>query len=109
LSSGLSSKKAEGGGNTTDRQRYDELLSSIVALPRMAPGKVPAKKSARAWDALKPPLAEWILDAVSTMGFAQMTPVQAATIPHFMGNKDVVVEVSLRPYIMAHFSCPLQL
>ncbi|OAQ80262.1 DEAD/DEAH box helicase (Sbp4) [Purpureocillium lilacinum] len=58
----------------------------------MAPGKVPAKKSARAWDALKPPLAEWILDAVSTMGFAQMTPVQAATIPHFMGNKDVVVE-----------------
>ncbi|UNI19892.1 RNA helicase [Purpureocillium takamizusanense] len=58
----------------------------------MAPGKVPAKKSLRAWDGLKPPLAEWVLDAVSTMGFSQMTPVQAATIPHFMGNKDVVVE-----------------
>jgi ATP-dependent RNA helicase DDX55/SPB4 len=27
------------------------------------------------------------------MGFAQMTPVQTATMPHFMGNKDVVVEV----------------
>lgn len=26
------------------------------------------------------------------MGFTQMTPVQAAAIPHFMGNKDVVVE-----------------
>ncbi|KAJ4257071.1 ATP-dependent rRNA helicase spb4 [Fusarium falciforme] len=26
------------------------------------------------------------------MGFSQMTPVQAATLPHFMGNKDVVVE-----------------
>lgn len=52
------------------------------------------KRSPRAWNALKPPLADWILDAVSSMGFAQMTPVQAATIPHFLGNKDVVVEVS---------------
>lgn len=59
----------------------------------MASTKVEKKRSARAWDALTPPLAEWILDAVSTMGFAQMTPVQAATIPHFMANKDVVVEV----------------
>lgn len=60
----------------------------------MAPGKVAApKRNPRAWDALTPPLTEWILDAVSTMGFKQMTPVQAATMPHFMGNKDVVVEV----------------
>ncbi|KAL2687766.1 ATP-dependent rRNA helicase spb4 [[Neocosmospora] mangrovei] len=57
----------------------------------MAPGKE-KRKSQRAWDALTPPLAEWILDAVATMGFSQMTPVQAATLPHFMGNKDVVVE-----------------
>lgn len=59
----------------------------------MASGKVEKKRNARAWDGLNPPLAEWVLDAVSTMGFAQMTPVQAATIPHFMVNKDVVVEV----------------
>ncbi|PHH83819.1 hypothetical protein CDD82_8 [Ophiocordyceps australis] len=26
------------------------------------------------------------------MAFSRMTPVQAATLPHFMGNKDVVVE-----------------
>ncbi|POR31714.1 ATP-dependent rRNA helicase SPB4 [Tolypocladium paradoxum] len=58
----------------------------------MAPGKVLSKKDARSWGALTPPLAAWILDAVSTMGFSQMTPVQAATIPQFMGNKDVVVE-----------------
>lgn len=55
----------------------------------------PPKRSARAWDSLSPPLAEWILDAVSSMGFTQMTPVQAATIPHFLGNKDVVVEVRI--------------
>ncbi|KAK7415076.1 ATP-dependent rRNA helicase spb4 [Neonectria magnoliae] len=58
----------------------------------MASTKAEKKRSARAWDALTPPLAEWILDAVTTMGFSQMTPVQAATIPHFMANKDVVVE-----------------
>ncbi|KHO01831.1 DEAD-like helicase [Metarhizium album ARSEF 1941] len=58
----------------------------------MAPGKVVSRRDPRAWDNLAPPLAEWILDAVSTMGFSHMTPVQAATLPHFMGNKDVVVE-----------------
>ncbi|KAK0389975.1 hypothetical protein NLU13_3548 [Sarocladium strictum] len=52
----------------------------------------PVKKNPRAWDVLTPALPEWTLDAVSTMGFAQMTPVQTATLPHFMGNKDVVVE-----------------
>jgi ATP-dependent RNA helicase DDX55/SPB4 len=56
--------------------------------PRGEEGKDP-----RAWEALTPPLAEWILDAVSSMGFTKMTPVQASTIPLFMGNKDVVVEV----------------
>lgn len=61
----------------------------------MAPGKVAVKRDPRAWDALTPPLAQWILDAVSSMGFKQMTPVQAATMPQFLGNKDVVVEVSL--------------
>ena len=51
------------------------------------------KKDPRAWDAMTPPLAEWVLDAITAMGFARMTPVQASTIPLFMGNKDVVVEV----------------
>ena len=59
----------------------------------MAPG-TDQKKDPRAWDALTPPLAEWILDAIAAMGFGKMTPVQASTIPLFMGNKDVVVEVS---------------
>ena len=51
------------------------------------------KKDPRAWEALTPPLAEWILDAVASMGFARMTPVQASTIGLFTKNKDVVVEV----------------
>ncbi|KAL8956309.1 MAG: hypothetical protein Q9183_006340 [Haloplaca sp. 2 TL-2023] len=49
--------------------------------------------SSRAWEALTPPLAEWIIDAVDSMGFKRMTPVQASTIPLFMTHKDVVVEV----------------
>ena len=52
----------------------------------------PPSKPSRAWEALTPPLAEWILEAVSAMGYARMTPVQASTIPEFMQNRDVVVE-----------------
>lgn len=39
--------------------------------------------------ALSPP----IVATLQEMAFSSMTPVQAATIPLFMGNKDVVVEV----------------
>jgi ATP-dependent RNA helicase DDX55/SPB4 len=34
----------------------------------------------------------WVLEAISSMGFEKMTPVQTSTIPLFMGHKDVVVE-----------------
>nr|A6R918.2 RecName: Full=ATP-dependent rRNA helicase SPB4 [Histoplasma mississippiense (nom. inval.)] len=58
---------------------------------RIAP-TTPQSSHSRAWDALTPPLSEWILDAISAMGFSRMTPVQASTIPLFMAHKDVVVE-----------------
>jgi ATP-dependent RNA helicase DDX55/SPB4 len=59
----------------------------------MAPDRGLAKKSSsRAWDALTPALSEWILTATASMGFDKMTPVQASTIPLFLGPKDVVVE-----------------
>ncbi|PSR85598.1 ATP-dependent rRNA helicase SPB4 [Coniella lustricola] len=58
----------------------------------MAP-KNTTKKDLRAWDALTPPLADWILDSINSNGWgARMTPVQAATIPLFRRNTDVVVE-----------------
>ncbi|KAL1306056.1 hypothetical protein AAFC00_004182 [Neodothiora populina] len=50
------------------------------------------KSAARAWQGPTPGLSEWMLDAISSMGFQRMTPVQASAIPLFMGNKDVVVE-----------------
>ncbi|GKZ63887.1 hypothetical protein CBS147343_2341 [Aspergillus niger] len=57
----------------------------------MAP-KPPPGTSARAWDGVTPALSEWVLDAVASMGFTRMTPVQASAIPLFMAHKDVVVE-----------------
>lgn len=41
---------------------------------------------------MNPPLSPWLLDATASMNFSRMTPVQASTIPLFMGHKDVVVE-----------------
>lgn len=32
------------------------------------------------------------MDVIKSLGHTQMTPVQASTIPLFMGHKDVVVE-----------------
>ncbi|KAE8356539.1 ATP-dependent rRNA helicase spb4 [Aspergillus coremiiformis] len=57
----------------------------------MAP-KLPSGTSSRAWDGVTPSLSEWVLEAVSSMGFTRMTPVQASAIPLFMAHKDVVVE-----------------
>ncbi|KAL0091350.1 P-loop containing nucleoside triphosphate hydrolase protein [Phycomyces blakesleeanus] len=47
---------------------------------------------AGAWSSLASHLSDEILDTLNTMGFDQMTPVQAGAIPLFMKNKDVVVE-----------------
>ncbi|KAL2024081.1 hypothetical protein VTK56DRAFT_9861 [Thermocarpiscus australiensis] len=58
----------------------------------MAPEQPRAKKAPRSWDALTPSLAQWILDYLSSMGFAHPTPVQKACLEIFRGNKDVVVE-----------------
>lgn len=49
-------------------------------------------KTSRAWESVDPGLSPWLLEAVASMGFKRMTPVQASTIPLAMGNKDVVVE-----------------
>ncbi|CCF57758.1 hypothetical protein KAFR_0D01120 [Kazachstania africana CBS 2517] len=44
------------------------------------------------WDSLNYELLPWIKNAIEVMGYDQMTPVQASTIPMFVGNKDVVVD-----------------
>ncbi|GAA5932305.1 ATP-dependent RNA helicase SPB4 [Sporobolomyces koalae] len=59
-----------------------------MALDRLAA----APSYAGAWSKINPPLTPWISDVIRDLGFEQMTPVQASTIPLFMQHKDVVVE-----------------
>jgi hypothetical protein len=68
--------------------RSSDVARSSTMLPENR-----KKSFARDWASL-PGLEEWIHEAVAAWGFQSMTPVQAATIPLFLGNKDVVVEVS---------------
>lgn len=79
-----------------------ETLDVVITVPACAMASSNGKEGVsanalklnpRAWGALTPPLSDWILEAVSSMGFDRMTPVQASAIPLFAGNKDVVVEV----------------
>lgn len=44
------------------------------------------------WGSLKCPLSPWLHSAITSLGLEEMTPVQAATIPLFSQNKDVIVE-----------------
>ncbi|RMX41158.1 hypothetical protein pdam_00013982 [Pocillopora damicornis] len=47
---------------------------------------------ATTWSEIRPSLSNSVLDIMDKFGFQKMTPVQAATIPLFMSNKDVAVE-----------------
>lgn len=51
-----------------------------------------SRNASLVWKNLQCDLAPWINDAIVSLGFPTMTPVQASTIPLFSGNKDVVVE-----------------
>jgi len=48
--------------------------------------------NAGSWDTLDPKLLDDTLQALSLLGYNQMTPVQASTIPLFLKSKDVIVE-----------------
>ncbi|XP_032742566.1 ATP-dependent RNA helicase DDX55 [Rattus rattus] len=49
-----------------------------------------------AWESLQVPLHPLVLGALRELGFLHMTPVQSATIPLFMRNKDVAAEAVSR-------------
>jgi superfamily II DNA/RNA helicase len=54
----------------------------------------PGIAAAGKWKNLQPALSEPIMRVLTErLGFDQMTPVQAATLPKFLQHKDVAVEV----------------
>ena len=50
------------------------------------------QESPNAFSSLRPTLSAGVLRHVQQQGFVEMTPVQAATIPLFLANKDVAVQ-----------------
>lgn len=50
------------------------------------------ENSSVAWDSLSYQIKPWLRDAMVSLGFDTMTPVQASTIPLLSQHKDVVVE-----------------
>lgn len=76
---------------TAKAKRIEAAAEAFADSPVVTTEAVPPKDP-RAWTSVDPPLSQWLLESLSSMGFAKMTPVQASTIPLFLGNKDVVVE-----------------
>ncbi len=87
------SVKAESLFNVPCTKTFFKSLEMIPGIAQQKSAKAQSHSTSRLWEALTPSLTEWILDAVSSIGLHRMTPVQASTIPLFLGNKDVVVEV----------------
>lgn len=56
---------------------------------------------------VSPKLSVETLYAVNSFGFTKMTPVQAATIPLFLKNKDVCVEATTGSGKTLAFSIPV--
>lgn len=50
------------------------------------------RKGSLSWENLKFDLNPWLKDAILSLGYPSMTPVQASTIPLLSGSKDVIVE-----------------
>ena len=48
--------------------------------------------SPNSFESINPPLSAGVLSAIRSYGFKSMTPVQAASIPFFLTNKDVCVQ-----------------
>ncbi|KAM9916995.1 hypothetical protein OXX59_009638, partial [Metschnikowia pulcherrima] len=48
--------------------------------------------SSLSWESLESQLHPWLYEALVSLGYPTMTPVQASTIPLFSKNKDVIVE-----------------
>ena len=46
----------------------------------------------RTFEGSQPALSEFAMRALRSLGFTEMTPVQAAAMPLFLTNKDVAVE-----------------
>eukprot|EP00557_Chaetoceros_sp_GSL56_P004150 CAMPEP_0176488854 /NCGR_PEP_ID=MMETSP0200_2-20121128/6950_1 /TAXON_ID=947934 /ORGANISM="Chaetoceros sp., Strain GSL56" /LENGTH=701 /DNA_ID=CAMNT_0017885903 /DNA_START=32 /DNA_END=2137 /DNA_ORIENTATION=+ len=71
----------------------DESTSSTEEMakgPLNTPSTPPAAPNS--FESINPPLSQGVLAAISRYGFKTMTPVQKATIPLFLTNKDVCVQ-----------------
>ena len=84
--------------NDSENEKSDESTTSMEDTP-LEPLITPPPKPAaptnanHTFESIQPPLSQGLLTALSShYGFKSMTPVQKATIPLFLTNKDVCVQ-----------------
>jgi ATP-dependent RNA helicase DDX55/SPB4 len=82
------------------KSNNDTLIPSTATEPKQRKAPKKAKKNGKhqqdpttgSFQSIQPPLAQGILDFLDSKNFHRMTPVQEATIPLFLQNKDVAVQ-----------------
>lgn len=94
-------KENEIGNNNNDNNKHEEMNSPASNSDEKKHHKKKRKRNKDAaaapppkgsFHSLQPPLSKGILDFLDQKQFHTMTPVQEATIPLFLQNKDVAVQ-----------------
>lgn len=80
-------KKKEIGGSS---QSVFDIILQGKAVVVIQIFHLKHQKMSLDWSKL--PIQQWLKEAISSLGFTEMTTVQASAIPIFLQNKDVVVE-----------------
>ncbi|CAM9310364.1 unnamed protein product, partial [Scytosiphon promiscuus] len=79
-------------GGSSEHAPSAASTAAQTAAPAPAPAVIRSIAPSTSFEGCRPSLSHEVLEVVKEMGFESMTPVQAATIPLFLSNKDVCVE-----------------
>lgn len=87
-------KKAKTCSKDSDKPSNLDATSQSINSGNTKKNKcdVVSSSNSNSFESIVPPLSSGILDYVKAKGFNTLTPVQAATIPLFLTNKDVAVQ-----------------
>jgi ATP-dependent RNA helicase DDX55/SPB4 len=88
---GKTEPEASNVASSTTGESDEPLQKEVPKEPQKAPASIPVP-APNSFQSINPPLSDGVLAALSHYKFKYMTPVQAASIPLFLKNKDVCVQ-----------------
>lgn len=86
------SKKAKKGAASDTPKTASKVTNDTASKDETSSQNDQQSRGPNSFHSIQPPLSGGVLKFVESRGFTSMTPVQAATLPLFLTNKDVAVQ-----------------